>query len=269
MSKIRWSPVVVLGTLIICMCIGCSVKERRGECPSVLVLDFSGVDSDKSDSLNVSIRSAGDYLFKDVVTKDLYSQLYKVQVPKGKIFLTSYSVESGGEDFSEMISDDGATLTIPFGSQCPQLNAFSSTAEIWNEMTVIPVVLYKNYCEVKIEMVCETSVQFKLTFIGSVNGYDSEGQPMAGQFSYSPEQYGNGMFKTRIPRQVDNSLRLAIADDEEVLREFAVGEYISESGYDWVAANLENIEIQINYSKTDVTFVVNDWKKEVDLEVII
>lgn len=54
-----------------------------------------------------------------------------------------------------------------------------------------------------------------------------------------------------------------------MLREFALGEYIIESGYDWSAPDLADIEIEVDYSKTDVVFKVEDWEKTVSFDVII
>ena len=77
------------------------------------------------------------------------------------------------------------------------------------------------------------------------------------------------MCSVRIPRQSDASLILSITENEDVLREFALGEYIIKSGYDWTAEDLEDVEVVVDYTKVDVTFRVNDWQDTVSFDVII
>ena len=52
-----------------------------------------------------------------------------------------------------------------------------------------------------------------------------------------------------------------------ILHDF--GEYIIGSGYDWTAYDLEDVTIDIDYSKADVTFIVNEWEMTIDMEVEI
>lgn len=55
----------------------------------------------------------------------------------------------------------------------------------------------------------------------------------------------------------------------DVLRTFSIGEYIIESGYDWTAESLEDVNVEIDYAKTEVSFTVNDWEKTVHFDVEI
>ncbi len=272
MNKIRLSSVVVMNILVAALCVGCTVKEDRSECPCLLVLDFSGVDTDRSDSLDLSVMSADDFLYQDVVRNDAYQQLYSVEVPKGGSWINAYSVEAGGRNFSDMLSPDGASLTIPSGQECPEVNMFSQYFNLQNETVVVPVILHKNFCRLSITMTSDEEMNFSLFNLdlsGEICGYDKDGKPVAGEFAFSVPQDSDGIFRGRIPRQVDGTLRLIISDEEEALREFAVGEYIIESGYDWDAEDLEDVSMEINYTKTDVTFNISGWVKTVEMEVVI
>ena len=53
------------------------------------------------------------------------------------------------------------------------------------------------------------------------------------------------------------------------MRTFSIGEYIIESGYDWTAESLEDVNVEIDYAKTEVSFTVNDWEKTVHFDVEI
>ncbi len=260
---------MILGIFAATLTVGCSVKEDRSECPCALVLDFSGIDCDRSDSLRLSVLGAGDFLHKAVVQNVGYQYLYTVEAPKGNTWVNVYSVESGGEDFSQMISSDGDSLTIPLGEQCPQVNMFSYMCFLNYEIITVPVVLHKNYCTMSISLVAKKETAFDMTLTGNVCGYGRDGQPVEGDFRHMPEETASGDYTSRIPRQTDSSLRLIISDEDGILREFAIGEYIIESGYDWSAEDLEDIEIEINYSKTGVTFTIDDWAKTLEMEVVI
>jgi hypothetical protein len=46
----------------------------------------------------------------------------------------------------------------------------------------------------------------------------------------------------------------------ELLRSFPIGDIIAESGFDWNAVDLEDIEVTLDYIDTGVDFTVNGWK---------
>lgn len=265
----RLSSVVLFGVIVIATFIGCSVKEDRSGCPCVLMLDFSRVDKDRSDSSFLGLLSADGFLHGHVLVNALYGDPYRVDVPKGGIWVNVYSVESGYDDISGMMTRDWAGLMIPSGMECPAVNMFSKYVDASVETVTVPVLLYKNYCTLSIEMVADVPSDFILALEGNVCGYGRDGSPVSGDFRFVPELDGNGCCSVRIPRQVDSSLRLVISDGDGVLREFAVGEYIIASGYDWDTESLEDVDIQIDYAKADVTFVINDWEATLDINVEI
>ncbi len=268
MNKMRLSSAVLLGILVSALCTGCSLKEDRRDCPCVLTLDFSGVDRDMSDSLSLGVLSADGFLHRDVVRNTSYGVPYTVNVPKEELWINVYSIEPGGDSVLETVSEDMSSMTIPYGMECPQVSFFSMHANFDRETATVPVVLHKNYCRLAITMMYDGPLPLQISILGDVCGYDTEGEPTEGNFLFEPTG-SRGLFYARIPRQTDSSLKLDISDEEEILREFAIGEYITESGYDWEAEDLEDVEIQINYTKTLVTIVVNDWSKSLDLETVI
>ena len=265
----RLSSVVLFGLVVIALCIGCSVKEDRSVCPCVLMLDFSGVDPGRSDSSYLSVLSADGFLHRHTVHSDGYGRLYRTDVPKSGVSVNVYSPVSGYPDFSDMLGEDGASLIIPYGEECPAVDMFSVRVDTDAESVTVPVVLHKNYCVLSIEMVADTGQDLDLRIGGNICGYDKNAIPVFGDFSFSPGTDEGGFSSVRIPRQLDGSLRLFISDGDGVLREFAIGEYIIESGYDWKAPDLEDISVKIDYSRTEVTFVVNDWETAFDIDVEI
>ncbi len=268
MKKLRLSPVVMLVCLVMGLCISCSLKEDRSECPCMLVLDFSEVDRDRSDSLSLGIVSATGFLHTAVVPSGEYGDLYRVEVPKGEVWVNVYGVDSWSEEFESALSEDNSSIYIPYGEECPEVRSFSLHTILSAETVTVPVELHKNYCRLSITMVYEGELPMQISILGDVCGYDKEGSPVSGAFLYEP-MGSEGLFYVRIPRQTDSTLRLNLSDEEEVLREFAIGEYIIESGYDWLAEDLDDVWIEVDYTKTLVTITVGDWTKIVEIETVI
>ena len=67
---------------------------------------------------------------------------------------------------------------------------------------------------------------------------------------------------------MDGSLLLEVdfLDSGEV-RTFPVGEYILESGYDWSVPDLEDIDVEMDFSRSSLTFTVSKWKKTLSFEI--
>jgi hypothetical protein len=54
-----------------------------------------------------------------------------------------------------------------------------------------------------------------------------------------------------------------------VLKTFALGEYIHASGYDWSAADLEDITVGIDYTRTKLIISVLGWDDVYEFDVVI
>lgn len=241
---------------------GCSIKEDRSICQCRLLLDFSGTDASLYDSLHVNVMSSEGFRYKGIVYNTGFGDIYGVSVPRNGVYLNVYN---GRQDsFLE-----GRGFIVPLGEDLPELFIHSGYYDTGNETCNAKVVLRKCYCKVRIHMVADGTYPFSLGVEGNVCGYGPDGRPCAGLFSYSAIPDDGGYFIVDIPRQTDASLKLKISEDGNVLREFALGEYIIESGYDWSAPDLADIEIEVDYSKTDVVFKVEDWEKTVSFDVII
>jgi len=245
----------------------CSVKEDRTACPCLLILDFDNVNRNNLDSLEISVLDVDNIICRDVVHEECYGEEYRLSVPKGRMRLNVYSFMKGGP--CGVLENNGAGLIIPPGNECPPVYMHSALIETNKEIHREEVVPKKNFCRVFINMVSEGDARFGLELDGNVCGYGRDGCPAEGRFSCVPREDADGRCEARIPRQTDNSLRLRISDGDGILRDFALGEYIIAGGYDWTAEELEDVEVEINYASTHVTFIVNDWEATVSFEVII
>ncbi len=268
MKGLRLSSVLLLGCLIPALHTGCSIKEDRSACPCALILDFGGVDRDRSDSLSLAILSPDGFLYHDIVRSDSYGSLYRVDVPKGELLISAFGGESGEESPFGAISQINSSMDIPYGEECPEVNSFYLHTFFGDETVTVPVILHKNYCMLSVTMAYEEVKPLGIAIVGDVCGYDPDGAPVTGDFLFEPYADG-GIFHVSIPRQTDSSLKLNIFDEDEILREFAVGEYIAESGFDWTAEDLGDVDIEIDYAVTRLTVRVNGWSKTVEIETVI
>ena len=95
------------------------------------------------------------------------------------------------------------------------------------------------------------------------------GDRQAGRFFFAMRPDDKGACSVSVPRQVDNSLRLDVDDGTDVLKTFALGEYVTASGYDWSAESLDDITIGLDYSLSHVTLKIEGWEKELHFDVEI
>lgn len=227
------------------------------------MFDLSGI-GDAVDSVELSLVSADGFLISCSLPVEGDSPSHSVEVKKDLYFSNVFYGDQG------LFSDfDG--IVIPEGEQCPAVYMFSETIAAYGEIHVVRPVLSKNYCQARMLLVCDdaSDLPFSLRIRGNIDGYDIYGQPSDGDFSFVPEISLSGWSEVRLPRQKDASLLLDVMEDGEILRTFSLGRIIIESGYDWSARDLEDIELTVDYSKTDVTFSVNGWEKEFTFDITI
>lgn len=239
---------------------GC-VKENREECPCRLLVDLSEVDSLKIPVVDISVAGANEFLFSSHKPVG-ESNEEMILVPRGRTFLNVCYGDEG------MTRKEG--LYIPVGDECPPVYMYSALVDTDSEFVRETVELRKNHCVMTLCIEGERDdFPFDLTLRGNVCGYDTAGVPLSGNFMYRPKPDENMQFMAVLPRQNDSSLLLDIVDGEEIVRTFAIGEYIKASGYDWTEADLKDVTVGIDYSRTRVSIVVKGWDEVYEFDVVI
>ena len=272
-DKWKQLPVsAVLSAAIIVACQGCSVKEDRSLCPCSFELDFSQVETSLAQGVEVSIKAADGFLHYDpdagegLVEKSkdgVSSMIYAVTVPKS---LLSVSAVSGAE---RLFSPDSG-ISILLGEECPPIYMHYSHVEAYSARCSEIVRLHKDFCNIGINILSEDGeYPFELTVKGHVNTINPDRSVSNGEFSYSfvPDRRGYG--DVRVPRQTDSGLILQIVEEGRTLREFALGEYIAETGYKWTDDDLEDIEVTVDYAHSYITIDVESWAGSFEYEVVI
>ena len=113
-------------------------------------------------------------------------------------------------------------------------------------------------------------VPYSLTFRGNVDGYDNDGSPSAGEFSCVAYPSQTDASRVILPRQTDDSLLLDVEDMESsVLKTFAIGKYLTASGYDWAEENLEDATVILDYHVTGITITYKGWDEEYTYDIIL
>lgn len=240
----------------------CSVKEDRNHCPCRLCLDFSGVDTVAVPQVRLYLTTEDAFVENASYRTSTVFPEFVVSVPRTDVYVNVY-----GSDEGLLQPDKG--LVIPYGQDCPRLFSFSSKVDARNEVSRVRVGLHKNHCVMTVVIRKNNELDYGLCIKGNICGYRADGSPMEGRFSYIPSADESGGYSAVLPRQVDSSLMLEVDDSTGVIKEFALGEYISAGGYDWNAEDLEDVEVIIDWAQTSVLLTVQGWDWVKEYEIVI
>jgi hypothetical protein len=216
------------------------------------------------DSLVISVGAGEGFYVKEAFSLQDRVLEYCTAVPKSEV----YVLVASGAAYT-CFDRDG--IHIPEGSECPVLYTYAESFVADAGDLRRTVSLNRNYCVLSVSLKTSPGVRprpFRITLEGDVAGYLMDGSPEEGVFhSPSPSSSG-GLCHLRIPRHVDPSLWMEIDFlDTGDVRTFPVGEYIVESGYDWSAPDLEDISVEIDFSRSSMTFTTSKWKKTLSFEI--
>ncbi len=194
-------------------------------------------------------------------------------------------------NWPETIADDGNSLLIPLGQECPESLAGSvrtRTDETERYVLEIPLQsLYTTfYCEIEMK---EKEIPLLPVVIATVDGYRLPDLSLhEGPYEVQAREKGRYQYTARIPRQAeptgkgtyagDLQLDLLTQDEETgdwiLYQRLPLGELATLRGYDWSQAILDELHLHltldgrevVNYSiqvlewETDVVHL-NQWKQ--------
>lgn len=241
---------------------GC-VKENRDKCPCRLIVDLSDVDSSRISSVDVLLAGEGGIVYETIRHSDSYGSDEVVLVPRDELFLNVCWGDGG------MMGMDG--LVIPEGLDCPPVYMYSALVSASSsEFIRQSVIIRKNHCVMKIYVEDDgAGFPFDMTLVGNVCGYCADGTPMPGRFNCSPEMVGKSSYIVNLPRQRDASLILEVNDGSQVVKTFALGEYVKACGYDWTEEDLKDVTVGIDYARTQIRIAVQGWDEVYEFDIVI
>lgn len=249
----------------------CSVLEDRSDCPCFLTLDFSGVETSQLmamglDSLNVRISDMADFRVTEGWGLSDNVRECCIPVPKTVIGMNVLCA-----DGSFVNTDSGSF--IPEGMQCPIVYMDAELVDADAGELKRTVALHKNWCRLETYLrTADYGIQrpYCVALYGNVCGYGYAGELLVGDFHCVSDAAVAGTCSVRIPRQMDDSLWLQVRFlDTGEIHGFPVGEFISQSRYDWSAADLEDVKVDVDFTKSGVTFSISAWKKTLYFDMTI
>lgn len=309
----------------------CSIKEDRDVCPCWMTVDLSDVaesrwkspevqsniehqdvikspESRSNVAENVLLRLRGnsdedavdyEYQVTEAVRVDVGA--LEFEVPRGSVGVSAVAFgneipgRAGYDDKSA--GYDGDEIRIPVGEQMDSLYGFFRMFYTRCESVLCDVELHKEFCTVSFTLGDDGYISpYDLEVWGNVAGVSPwDLMPLEGDFRFAPSQE-DGVYRVRVPRQVDNSLELVMLeipgqvgyDCEEipgqagydgeraedvgervVVDRLPLGEYIARSGYDWTAEDLDDVNVALDLEMQQVMITVSGWDGVVVMDIVI
>ena len=287
----------------------CSIKEDRDGCPCWMTVDLSDVAEsrwkspevqsniehrDVTKSLksrsnvaeNILLRLRGnsdedaveyEYQVTEAVRVDVGALEY--EVPRGLVGVSAVALGNeipGQAGYDGIVGHDviagydGDEIRIPVGEQMDSLYGFFKMFYTRCESVLCDVELHKEFCTVSFTLGDDGYISpYDLEVWGNVAGVSPwDLMPLEGDFRFAPSQE-DGVYRVRVPRQVDNSLELVMLEDSEIVDRLPLGEYITRSGYDWAAEDLADVHISLDMEKQQVMITVSGWDGVVVMDIVI
>lgn len=245
-------PSVVLLAALFLGFVSC-IKEDRTECPCYLVLDMSEIDGSAFGQVELDVLSTGGFLHSDIL-KDVYPADYTVKVPRCGVVVTAFCSEN-------VKFDPERGFSVAKGQPFPQLWMHGSRVDTDVDVARDTVRLRKSFSRLTIHLLSDGEpIPFSIGIDSPVCGYAPDGRLEEGAFYVSLEPDSKGDCSVCVPRQRDDSMGLSLIDSGDVVRRFALGHYIEESGFDWSSPDLQDIELTVDFSRTSVSFVIRNWE---------
>lgn len=248
--------------LIVFLFSSCTVLEDRGDCPCLLHLDFDESAAAVADSVRIWVRGDG-FNFTSGLSSSNYSEGITITVTSRSGVYVTVMDSASAQD-----SPDGSLAIAP-GCQCPQVYDFRAFCDTSGETAREYVSLHKNHCRVLLSFPEAMSGGYSVEIAGRACGYSGLGDILDGDFSCIPSADGKGLYVFCIPRQKDALLNMSIGTDEGLPRIFALGNFIMESGYDWTAGDLEDVEVEVDYAASPVRLDIEGWPERDASDIVI
>ena len=233
----------------------CSIKENRAVCPCALTLELTDLPVRP-----VVLGVAGEgFSLTEVIHADT---VLVVPVPKGDLAVSAV----GGA-----LAEGDGSVRIPAGEDAPPLYLFVADVSTEAEQVVLPVLLHKEFCTLELIFSGPPGYgpPFEVAVEGAYGGWLADGSPLTGTFSHRLLPGSDGRAVLRLPRQGDDSLLMHIVFSDQIVRTFALGSYISASGYDWSAPELDDLTLHVDISLTSVTVSTDLWSRTEEIELFI
>ena len=234
----------MMGILGLVALVSCSVKEERGDCPCYLT-----VDAERTVSV--------DGWFGARSLFNVNGGFVDRQVPRGIV---------------DIVASHGR-FSVPKGQQMDSLFARRIPVDTDGESAYARVTLCKNFATIELDFKDEDDgrTDYDLLATGTISGVDVRSlNPVEGSFSFVPEPNTDGRgYAFRVPRQKDETLKLLLSKDGNIVETIDLGHLVAKTGFDWKAESLGDIAILCDLPAHTFTITVKEWEGPVTFEITI
>lgn len=237
--------------MLLWLTVFCSIKEDRRICPCYLHCFVK--DAQKKDKVYLYLYSE-DNVHKDSIIPG-NEKVIKVKREGHGIFAISCP-----ESPDRYVTKEG--IRIRYGEECPELYMDFQQVHATGDEAFYKGELFKNFCVLTLKIKNKSIHVDGMFILGSVCGYGRDGNVLKGDFRKEIIPDEQGICQVRIPRQIDESLKLEVRVDNNERKLFALGKYISDGGYDWKQKNLGDCEVFIDMAVIGLSLDVIEWNKE-------
>ena len=263
----------VLGTAILSLFPGCSVKEDRIECPVyVTVLTDEFVRLGMNEGL-VSFSGKRVIDREDVSFLSILRSGYRQACPRE---YARAAVFSGAENY---ILVENTMRVLP-GCQAGLLWAYGESFSAQADEYVIDATPHKQYCLVQFlfedAATPPSDYPWRFRIKAACSGMDIYTlEPLEGDYSACVGPNALGAWYGVIPRQKSNDLLLEVylpdsdrEDTGQVEYVIDLGARFEALGYDWTATDLRDITVKVGFASADITVSIQDWEGDNSYEHI-
>lgn len=270
-------PGILAAAIIVFVSIlGCSVKEDRDSCPCSLRLDLTDVFDNADGRLLLTVCGKDGFWLCDTLDamhpgRDAGGRVFHtVHVPREELRVDVYSPCEAVTDVRRGYRPEGT---------CARIWKYSETLVAEGEVVERTVALRKEYCSLSVTLAGNGGVAppFSLVFVSNVDGYLPGGGLSHGLYEERVDPPGSRC-TVNLLRQGDASLMMetvpygsggVAGSGVGPMRSFALGEYLSASGYDWDAPDLEDVEMSLDFASTSIRISTEKWTRTVEFDVVI
>ena len=221
---------------------GCSVKENRDDCPAYLAVRSDGHTGEPLDGKTLSYILASE---SEPLLERAEGAFQEFASPRGRIF-----------------------------DECDSLVCGSASIWIPGDLGEVRMPLYRSWCNLRMDLVgqADDPCPYYFLVLSGTDGLTVPGlEPHAGAFRVRRDTLVRNGFSVRLPRQADDALSVEVRllEDRSLVTDLPVGAILAGMGYDWRKPDLDDIRLDIDFSRTTLTVSVTDWSEAVTIRITI
>lgn len=243
-----FSAVLVLLSLSSC------IKENRNDCPCWIEFDFSRLECRERQDVYTAIWDERNPIH--TVFRIMPSSAYVVQLGKG-----THEVSCFTGIRNSRVSN--GVVTIPKGFQPDSLIAYTQRVECVEETSVCVPLPHRQFATVNLTVLDDnmSNTVTMINILSDIAGLDCRTiTPRKGELEFSLVVTETNEYRFRVPRQtLGSSLDMEFVNEDGTSEVLPLGSWIAASGYDWYAADLEEVDVIIDKASSLVTVTIAGW----------